>query len=215
MDYFHEMIEKIRKRPGVFLGSCSISALRSFLDGYNMALYDLMAEERLIRLQPLPFSLFDSFAANRCIQTGYQSGMGWHMIILQQCGGDEKKALYTFFELYDEFMAIKIIRCYKIVFTEHGLKRYDTDYGSVKDKIEDETWSENILHPVEAYMIELSDQAGFIVVICTESNNYLDMRMKPSKAFCQEGIKHYSGDSSYLLWQEVEWNDTLEIRSLV
>ncbi len=206
MDYFHEMIEKIRRRPGMFLGSCSITALRMFLQGYSMALYDLKADESLKKLQPLPFSLFHSFAANRCIKPGSQSGMGWNTIILNQCKGDEKKALDTFFELYDEFMAIKIIRCYKTVFTETDLKRYDI-YESVKDKIEDETWP---FHPVKAYMLELSDQAGFIEVICTESNNHLDIWMKPSKAFCEEQIKHYIEDSCDFLWQEVEWNETLK-----
>ncbi len=209
MDYFHEMIEKIRKRPGLFLGSCSITVLWMFLQGYSMALYDMKAEESLKKLQPLPFSLFNSFAANRCIKPGSQSGMGWHTIILNQCEGDEKKALDTFFELYDEFIALKIIRCYKTVFTENDLRSDDAAYESAKDKMEDETWPVYMLHPIEAYMIELSDQAGFVEVVCTESNSHLDMWMKPSKSFCEEEIKHYIRDSRELFWQEIEWNEAL------
>ncbi|MDF5727140.1 MAG: hypothetical protein PUP92_03670 [Rhizonema sp. PD38] len=40
-EYFYEMLQSIKKRPGMYLGKCSITRLKSFLDGYIAARQDL------------------------------------------------------------------------------------------------------------------------------------------------------------------------------
>ena len=52
----HNLIEKIRKCPAMYLGSESITALYHFLNGYHMAEYDngIVSEPRK-KLFPLDF----------------------------------------------------------------------------------------------------------------------------------------------------------------
>ena len=101
-----DMIDTIRRRPGLFLGSDSITALWHFLDGYQAAEreYALCWREELF---PLPFRYFHEY-------TGYRlhgsSVMGWCQLILNACNGEEKTALQNFFEFYDEFMQIPVER---------------------------------------------------------------------------------------------------------
>lgn len=40
-EYLSEMLQRIQQRPGMYLGQCSITRLRSFLDGYIGAREDL------------------------------------------------------------------------------------------------------------------------------------------------------------------------------
>ena len=35
---FYELIDKIKQRPALYLGKCSLSQLQTFLDGYTFAL---------------------------------------------------------------------------------------------------------------------------------------------------------------------------------
>lgn len=40
-EYFNEMLQRIKQRPGMFLGQCSITRLRSFIHGYTASRQDL------------------------------------------------------------------------------------------------------------------------------------------------------------------------------
>jgi len=99
----------IRKRPGLYLGSPSITALYHYLHGFSSALDRLGNIGLTVRLLPLPFSYFHSFVANH--YDWFESTSGWCNIILQENDLDEEKSLETFFELFDKFMSLSIRQC--------------------------------------------------------------------------------------------------------
>ena len=95
-EYFYEMLQSIKQRPGMYLGKCSITRLHSFLIGYMGARQDLglpVTEEE---------NEFDKF--QEWIQERFQikSSHAWNDIILFY-SADEKDALNKFFELFEKF----------------------------------------------------------------------------------------------------------------
>ncbi|AFZ23136.1 hypothetical protein Cylst_0809 [Cylindrospermum stagnale PCC 7417] len=95
-EYLYEMLERIKQRPGMFLGNCSITRLRAFLDGYMGSREDLGLPATQ---QELEFNQFQEW-----IQTRFKitSSHGWDSIILFY-SADERDALNNFFELFDKF----------------------------------------------------------------------------------------------------------------
>ena len=95
-EYFYEMMESIKKRPGMYLGKCSISNLRSFLDGYMLARRYLGLP---ITEQETEFDKFKEWIAEIFDIKSYY---GWNDIILLN-SVDERDALNKFFDLFERF----------------------------------------------------------------------------------------------------------------
>ncbi|OUL26906.1 hypothetical protein BV372_26135 [Nostoc sp. T09] len=95
-EYLYEMLERIKQRPGMFLGKTSITQLRAFLDGYMSSRADLGLPPTQ---QEIQFNQFQDW-----IQTRFKitSSHGWDSIILFY-SADEKDALNNFFELFEQF----------------------------------------------------------------------------------------------------------------
>ena len=93
----YETIALIRPRPAMYIGSNSLVRLRAFLDG---CFY--MADEFGIECCERPdFGGLHDWVARRF--GWYESTAGWCNIIVQECSGDEGKALDRFFELVEEY----------------------------------------------------------------------------------------------------------------
>lgn len=97
-EYFFDLLQRIKQRPGMYLGKCSITRLRAFLDGYETARAELGFPDTEQQQQQL-----DGF--QEWIQERYQitSTHGWDSIILF-FSVDEKDALDKFFKLLEEFL---------------------------------------------------------------------------------------------------------------
>ncbi|MCL1471088.1 hypothetical protein [Argonema antarcticum] len=95
-EYLYEMLQEIKKRPGMFLGRCSITRLRSFLDGYMGAREDLGLPPTD---QEREFNGFQDWIQKRYNIT---SSHGWDSIILFY-SADERDALDNFFKLFEKF----------------------------------------------------------------------------------------------------------------
>jgi hypothetical protein len=95
-EYLYQVLRELQVRPGMFLGQCSITRLRSFLDGYRSARADLGLQETA---QENEFSRFQAW-----VQEKYQvtSSHGWDSIILLN-SADEPEALQLFFTLFQQF----------------------------------------------------------------------------------------------------------------
>ncbi len=93
--------DNFRQRTAMFIGHKRINLLRAYIDGYFYAKWagdiaDVEDEE---------FSKFHDFTAE---YFGWrESTAGWHNIILDECQGDEEKAVDKFFEVYDKFIQNK------------------------------------------------------------------------------------------------------------
>ena len=98
MSSLYEMLNRIKKRPAMYLGRNSIFSLQAFLAGYNGAKREmgLVATE-----QEQEFEDFLGWIRERF---NVETNQSWASIILFY-SADENKALDTFFELFDEFLA--------------------------------------------------------------------------------------------------------------
>jgi hypothetical protein len=97
-EYFFGLLQRIKERPGMYLGSPSITRLRSFLDGYGMARAELCLPDSEEEQELEGFLEW--------IQERYKitSNHGWDRIILF-FSADEKDAFDKFFNLVEEFLA--------------------------------------------------------------------------------------------------------------
>lgn len=93
----YELIQKIKKRPSLYLGKPSIEHLQVFLDGYLFARRQLNIS---LTEQEQQFEGFQGWIEERFNQKNTQS---WTKIILFY-SQDEQTALSRFFELFDEFI---------------------------------------------------------------------------------------------------------------
>lgn len=114
----YALIEMIRERPSMYLGSKSITALRSFLDGYSYGLREMGYKERY-EMFPLNFGFMHEYTAQ--LYGFYGSTAGWRNHILWNNGGDEEKALFKFFELFDEFKEIRAEKCWRAVLSAENI----------------------------------------------------------------------------------------------
>jgi hypothetical protein len=97
---FYELIQKIQKRPSLYLNKRSLSQLQTFLDGYTFALRQVNIP---VSEQERQFEQFQEWIEQRYNQPATQH---WTKIILFYAE-DEADALARFFELFNEFIEQK------------------------------------------------------------------------------------------------------------
>lgn len=97
MSSLYEVIQRIKKRPYMYLGKCSISNLRAFLSGY------ILSRRELGMAQTEQEKEFGEFPAWLQKKFGINSTQSWDSIILFYCE-DEREALERFFNLFEEFL---------------------------------------------------------------------------------------------------------------
>ena len=105
-DYFAQ----VRKRPGMYLGTISISKLHDHLQGYQMAYWFNDIDNQLDK------NFFDNFTQYVYSYYGVTTNDNWKGVILEQCFGNEQTALDTFFDVFDMFIEnAKVIDTKKII----------------------------------------------------------------------------------------------------
>lgn len=193
------MIHLIQKRPGMFLGSNSISALWHFLDGYQAAERE-HAVCQTGELFPLPFLFMHEY-------TGYRlrdhNNMGWCHQILNSCDGAEDVALQKFFEFYDGFIRVRMKRYWRAALTEDNIACNNqmkracscsvrpgyTGFGLYK--VGDMTVREPIYrNPLAAYVIELTIPVC-ILAVETATNVKLERWFFSSPEKAKKGAESY------------------------
>jgi hypothetical protein len=98
-DIYNEILKGIKKRPGMFLGTSSITKLDMVLRGYSLA-------RREVGIPPTePEREFEGFQSWIEEKYGINSGQSWSKIILFY-SVDEHEALEKFFELFEEYLNI-------------------------------------------------------------------------------------------------------------
>lgn len=95
MDNLYDVLQNIKKKPSVYLVRPSIICLQAFLSGYNVAQYQLGIP--LTEADPL-----DGFQEWIQQKFNITSSQSWANIILF-FSQDERDALDSFFELWEEF----------------------------------------------------------------------------------------------------------------
>lgn len=95
-EYLYDLLQRIEKRPGMYLGRCSITRLKMLLVGYSLARRELNLP---LSQQEKEFDRFQEWIQKRF---EIASSQGWDSIILFH-SVDEKDALEKFFKLFAEF----------------------------------------------------------------------------------------------------------------
>ncbi|MEA5566777.1 hypothetical protein [Anabaena sp. UHCC 0399] len=96
MNNLYNLLQKIKKRPAMYLGKNSIFSLQAFLDGYYFARREIginLTEEEI------EFQNFLQWIRHRF---NVETGQLWSSIILFH-SADEKSAVDRFFTLFEEF----------------------------------------------------------------------------------------------------------------
>ncbi|MEM6507224.1 MAG: hypothetical protein AAF711_17430 [Planctomycetota bacterium] len=94
----YDVLDVIRQKPGIYIGSTTISNLRMFLCGFDTSMYcfDVQYE-----IEKPDFGTFGAFVfAHYGLK---ESAIGWANCILEQCNGIEEDAFCTFYEILDRF----------------------------------------------------------------------------------------------------------------
>jgi hypothetical protein len=94
------LLEHFRMRTAMYIGEAAITNLNAFISAYYIA--QAAHEFSQSKVDYIFKQQFHDWVAE--YYKWPASTAGWKNIILEECGRDEKKALITFFELYDIFL---------------------------------------------------------------------------------------------------------------
>ena len=201
----HRMIRQIQTRPGMSLGSKTITPLLHFLHGYQAAERDLGVCWRG-NLFPLDFHFMHSFTDVRlhteCVCAG------WCHNMLTYCHGDEEKALNLFFDLYEEFIHVEMKRYWRAGLTKENIERNDKMEHCCVMK---EHGAEPIYKgPIAVYVLELTIPAYMLVVetaeeVRTESLFFSSAEDAKGNSSIPSGAETYFGKIDQ--WEEIEANN--------
>ncbi len=115
---FLELLEKIKKRPALYLRKNSIYYLEVFLTGYQCAC-EIDVDFRL-------FSYWVEHKYEIC-----NSAWSWSRI-LHHASGSEEKALFLFFREFDNYLtALK----------KNKVPKHRVEFGAPKESVTDEYWA--------------------------------------------------------------------------
>lgn len=200
----HRMIRQIQTRPGMYIGSNTLTSLEHFLDGYQAAERDFgVGMCRNGNLFPPDFYYMHNFADFR-LQTECLCA-GWRHNILTYCHGDEEKALNLFFDLYQEFRQLKMKRYWKAVLTKENIAWNDKMKRcySVREHGPEPVYK----NPIAVYALELTIPVCMLAVETT--SEVLTERQFFSSA--DEAKGNHSGAEIYFgkidTWEEAEANN--------
>ena len=100
---FDDLLQKIREKPGLFLGKPSLHALWHFMNGYAMRDYELTgSSDHTIECSKLSCPHGFNMFVHRHFNRPYSTMCAEHLILTQINCDDE--AFYKFFELLDEYL---------------------------------------------------------------------------------------------------------------
>ena len=141
-----DLLDRIRKRPGLYIGERSLSALRNAIVGYELALgVHEIDHDATLRLP----DDFNDWVAYRLQYK--ESTSGWKNMILSVCQ-DELAAFNRFFQLLDEHAARKG----RVVARVDGLEKTYTGGPQGHERTE--------RYPRRISLIAYTDDPGFFVV---------------------------------------------------
>lgn len=201
----YEKLDIVRRRPGMYLGANSVSKLFVFISGFRFALpYE---SPKLQSEGHLPFSYFNRYVAERynCSEV-----MGWANILLEVCNGSEEEGLKLFFEILDEFRALRIEKVWQLQLTEQNIH-----YNRTEKSVPQRAYNcdcDDYLHanyiPLysdaeKIYKIKLSD-GTMLLAVKRECEGYARIEQDSwyKKRFIDEALEDCFGEIAKSAWKE-------------
>jgi len=201
-NYLYQEFETMRHRPALWLGSMNLTALRNYANGFAGGI-DKFVKYRFDELFPLPFWFFHEFVARH--YGWYESTAGWCNIILKEMQHAEEKGLLIFYELFDVFKALSIQSCFVAALSPENIKyHYTNKYGTPKRALPPDYKKTEPLYiePIEVFMIELTNDAGFLCMVNTDTQHRLERRIYKDKNEIATYIERCFGLP--LAWEQIE-----------
>jgi len=208
MSYLHNKLELIRKMPGAYIGATNLSLLQQNMYGYIDALEEFNIEERSKSLFPLPLRYLNEYVANWYNYSNTPSG--WRNIILEHNNLDEEKSFFEFYKLYDAFIALSSKSCDKAILSKENIEYHYTDKNVPRIVINSFKTEPLYKNPIVIYLIELSDNSGYLLVVITEEETILEHEIYKNKRRVMLYIESCFG--KILKWENGQI-DSLEINS--
>ena len=111
-------LEQIQRRPGMYIGNSGVTGMRTFLDGYRMAVG--LGSRRLCTKNGIPLDYLHYYIARNYRQS---ASMGWANI-LREAAGSEQGGLELFFRELEGFKAITILKVEEPLLTPEARQMY-------------------------------------------------------------------------------------------
>lgn len=201
----YEKLDIVRRRPGMFLGTNSVSKLFVFISGFRLALPD--GSPDLQSEGHLPFSYFNRYVAMRY---NCSEPMGWANILLEVCNGSEEEGLKLFFEMLDEFRALRIEKVWKLQLTEQNIHYNRTEksvpqigYNCDCDDYVHYNYIPLYSDAEKIYKIRLSD-GTMLLAVKRECDGYARIKQDSwyKKRSIDEELEHSFGEIAKSAWKE-------------
>ena len=193
----------MRTRPALYLGSFSVTNLQSFLNGYQTALCDLDIKENIQdTLIPLPFWFFHEYVASRF---GYcASTSGWCNMILDQTAHDEEKGLQLFYTLFDEFMQLKVSKCFTANLNASNITHHVSDKFAPRrmtGKHFDiaEPLYRNAISVLYAELKNNAKHKSYVGVIYTDAESIVERKLYKSE---KDILAYFENCFGNVVWEE-------------
>lgn len=125
-EYLYDLLQRIKQRPGMYLGRCSITRLRMLIMGYSMSRGELGLPTTM---QEKEFGKFQQW-----IQEKFKiaSTQGWDSIILF-FSADERDAFDKFYKLFEDFRNQE--SCLKNQFETENFSVTTTEFTEIDSKV--------------------------------------------------------------------------------
>lgn len=215
----YEILEKIKHRPGMYLGAENLSYLSRFISGYHWGLRE--TGYRYEQLYPLPFpELFVSYCKIKYQET---RNVGFETMILDEYKQNEKKALWRFFEILDEFkQSAEITACEICELSKDNISFHLTDNHVIKKGVyRDGSW---VLQPAyvgveRLYHITLSYGADLLIPESEDKNIHGNLlyhvhEEKSALNIFEDLNQHMERCFKETVWHKLQTNDELLLHLL-
>ncbi|MEC0264523.1 hypothetical protein [Paenibacillus anseongense] len=210
MTNLNSVMNLIKEKPSLYLGKKSITRLLGFITGFSHAEYVYKIIEDNSMLFPLPFHFFHEFVS---VKLGYfESTSGWYNMIFKKNNHDEETSFDEFFQLYEEFINIKIQTCESAILTEENKHFLIHDQFTPKRVVGFDERGNSLVEPCfsapeQLFLIGISNNLGYIRVIMTKKDCILVFKFSKEKKKSKEYFHKYFGDN--LSWIKDEWKDEI------
>jgi len=198
----YDIMDGVRERPALFMGSKSITALKNFLDGAVYTSHILGIDDGYNYFSPIPFRFFNDYVAQ--YYNYFESTSGWMNMILYKNNGEEKVSFDTFYTLLDNFRSITISKIQKCVLTQEQIN-YHTEYEYASKRLLNKGCNRIeplFIDPKAIYLIELSNNSGYLCIVECDDTIFLHSSLLRSR---QSAIKYFKSNfSGFYNWHLVE-----------
>jgi hypothetical protein len=196
MVLIYDILDGVRERPELFMGSKTITVLKNFLAGAVYTSHILGMDDGCNEFSPIPFRFINDYVAY--FYNYFESTSGWMNMILNKNNGEETASFDIFYTLLDNFRSINILKIQKCVLTQEQIKYHiENEYAPKRVLHNDCNRVEPLfIDPKAIYLIELSNNSGYLCMVEGNDTIFLHSFLLRSRQSAIKYFKSNFGDSN-------------------